>query len=153
MRRRRRGVFWPRVTARAGSPLSTASRSQTFSIGSTVRRTPGVDSGYAAPPLGKFTAAIVGQSNDLQELPPGPGLRGDQARQAPADVHLPETAGNLFEIGRGFNPRRVPLDRLGIRLNILQRLNSQPGCSAAVVSARGRGTTVTLEWNESRNEQ
>jgi two-component sensor histidine kinase len=50
--------------------------------------------------------------------------------------------------GRGFNPRRIPLDRLGIRLNILQGMSAQPGAKADIVSSRGRGTTVSLEWNE-----
>jgi signal transduction histidine kinase len=48
--------------------------------------------------------------------------------------------------GRGFASRRVALDRLGVRLSILQRVNSQPGGIATVHSARGRGTTVTLTW-------
>ena len=51
--------------------------------------------------------------------------------------------------GRGFNPRRVGIDRLGVRLSILQRVNSQPGGHASVVSARGSGTTVTLTWTAS----
>jgi two-component sensor histidine kinase len=50
--------------------------------------------------------------------------------------------------GRGFNPRRIPLDRLGIRLNIVQGMAAQPGTKVDIVSSRGRGTTVTLEWNE-----
>lgn len=54
--------------------------------------------------------------------------------------------------GRGFNPRRVGVDHLGVRLNIVQRVNSQPGASASILSVRGRGTTVTLEWNEGKNE-
>jgi len=48
--------------------------------------------------------------------------------------------------GRGFAARRVGLDRLGVRLSILQRVNSQPGGIATVRSARGHGTTVTLTW-------
>jgi hypothetical protein len=48
--------------------------------------------------------------------------------------------------GRGFASRRVGLDRLGVRLSILQRVNSQPGGIATVRSARGHGTTVTLTW-------
>ena len=48
--------------------------------------------------------------------------------------------------GKGFNPRTVGLDRLGVRLSILQRVNSQPGGKATIVSVRGQGTTVTLEW-------
>lgn len=50
--------------------------------------------------------------------------------------------------GPGFNPNRVGVDRLGMRLNILERMSSQPGASAVIDSDRGRGTTVTLEWNE-----
>ena len=54
--------------------------------------------------------------------------------------------------GRGFNPRRVGVDRLGVRLNIVQRVNSQRGASASILSVRGRGTSVKLEWNEGNNE-
>lgn len=53
--------------------------------------------------------------------------------------------------GRGFNPRRVGLDRLGVRLSILARVNSQVGGVATIVSTKGKGTTVTLEWNEVRS--
>jgi len=48
--------------------------------------------------------------------------------------------------GRGFNPRKVGVDRLGVRLSILQRVNTQPGGLATIESSRGRGTTVTLRW-------
>lgn len=54
--------------------------------------------------------------------------------------------------GKGFNPRRVGLDRLGVRLSILARVNSQPGGHATIDSTKGKGTTVTLEWNEARGE-
>jgi signal transduction histidine kinase len=50
--------------------------------------------------------------------------------------------------GPGFNPSRVGVDRLGMRLNILERMGAQPGGSARIDSVRGRGTTVTLEWKE-----
>ena len=49
--------------------------------------------------------------------------------------------------GRGFNPHRIGIDRLGVRLSILQRVNSQPGGHATVVSSKGSGTTVTLTWS------
>ena len=49
--------------------------------------------------------------------------------------------------GRGFNPQRVGIDRLGVRLSILQRVNSQPGGHAEVVSSKRSGTTVTLTWS------
>jgi len=51
--------------------------------------------------------------------------------------------------GPGFNPSRIGVDRLGMRLNILERMGAQPGTRASIDSVRGRGTTVTLEWNES----
>ena len=51
--------------------------------------------------------------------------------------------------GPGFNPARVGVDRLGMRLNIIERMSAQPGASASIDSVRGRGTTVTLTWNES----
>lgn len=50
--------------------------------------------------------------------------------------------------GPGFNVRRIGVDRLGVRLNILERVNAQAGAVATVESVRGRGTTVSLEWNE-----
>ncbi|MGV8970312.1 MAG: ATP-binding protein [Microbacteriaceae bacterium] len=50
--------------------------------------------------------------------------------------------------GRGFDPRRIGLDRLGVRVSILRRLNSMAGGRAVIRSARGSGTTVILEWND-----
>ena len=50
--------------------------------------------------------------------------------------------------GPGFNPGRVGVDRLGMRLNIIERMSAQLGASASIDSVRGRGTTVTLVWNE-----
>lgn len=52
----------------------------------------------------------------------------------------------VHDDGRGFNPNRVGIDRLGVRLSILQRVNSQPGGHARVRSSKGAGTTVTLAW-------
>ena len=48
--------------------------------------------------------------------------------------------------GKGFVARRIGLDRLGIRVSILKRVNAQPGGFASVRSSKGRGTTVTLTW-------
>lgn len=69
-------------------------------------------------------------------------------------VHREATAhidGTTIEIvvhddGRGFNASRVGIDRLGVRLSILQRVNSQPGGHASIRSSKGTGTTVTLLW-------
>jgi signal transduction histidine kinase len=52
--------------------------------------------------------------------------------------------------GRGFESRRIGLDRLGLRVSILQRLNAQPGGRATVSSSRGKGTTVTLGWTSGK---
>ena len=48
--------------------------------------------------------------------------------------------------GKGFNPRRIGVDRLGVRLSILERVNALAGAHADIVSAGGRGTVVTLIW-------
>jgi len=49
--------------------------------------------------------------------------------------------------GRGFDPRRIGVDRLGVRVSILRRVNSLPGAVATIISTRRGGTTVTLRWN------
>ena len=49
--------------------------------------------------------------------------------------------------GKGFVAHRIGLDRLGIRVSILSRINSQPGGRATVTSSRGAGTTVSLTWH------
>ncbi|MFJ1456956.1 sensor histidine kinase [Nocardia sp. N2S4-5] len=48
--------------------------------------------------------------------------------------------------GVGFDPRRVPADRLGIRQSIVERMRRLPGGDAVVESHPGRGTTVVLRW-------
>ena len=48
--------------------------------------------------------------------------------------------------GKGFNLRRIGVDRLGVRLSILERVNALAGARADIVSTRGRGTVVTLTW-------
>jgi signal transduction histidine kinase len=55
--------------------------------------------------------------------------------------------------GRGFDPRRINLDRLGVRVSILRRLNSISGGRAVIRSARGSGTTVILVWNSSGGDR
>lgn len=52
----------------------------------------------------------------------------------------------IADDGRGFDPDQVSPRRLGIRLSMLQRM-SDAGGTASVVSAPGRGTRITLEWN------
>lgn len=50
--------------------------------------------------------------------------------------------------GRGFNSRRIPPERLGVRVSILNRMATLPGGRADVESARGVGTRVSLGWSE-----
>ena len=45
----------------AGSPLKTAARMETSSVGAILRRTAGVARGYAGPPLGRLTPVMAGQ--------------------------------------------------------------------------------------------
>lgn len=48
--------------------------------------------------------------------------------------------------GRGFNSRRIPPERLGVRVSILNRMATLPGGYADVDSTRGVGTRVTIGW-------
>ena len=50
--------------------------------------------------------------------------------------------------GRGFDPRRIAPERLGIRTSILGRMAAVPGCTAHVSSVPGAGTLVVLSWRE-----
>lgn len=67
-------------------------------------------------------------------------------REATASVSGSTIRIDIVDDGRGFNPSRVGIDRLGVRLSILKRVNSQPGGHARVRSSRGSGTTVTITW-------
>ncbi|BDZ48215.1 hypothetical protein GCM10025867_04560 [Frondihabitans sucicola] len=49
--------------------------------------------------------------------------------------------------GRGFNSRRIPPERLGVRVSILNRMATLPGGRAGIESARGVGTRVALGWS------
>ncbi len=48
--------------------------------------------------------------------------------------------------GAGFDPHKVPVDRLGLSVSILGRMRSVPGGAAEIVSRPGQGTAVTLSW-------
>ena len=68
-------------------------------------------------------------------------------RDAVALIGVDGVRVEVSDDGRGFDPRRIGLDRLGVRVSILRRLNSIAGGRAVIRSARGSGTTVILEWN------
>lgn len=48
--------------------------------------------------------------------------------------------------GSGFDLNRIPPDRLGITVSILGQLRALSGCSAAVETRQGFGTSVALSW-------
>ncbi|MGV9614173.1 sensor histidine kinase [Nocardia xishanensis] len=48
--------------------------------------------------------------------------------------------------GAGFDPAKVPVDRLGISVSILGRMRRLSGGAAFVESQPGEGTSVTLVW-------
>lgn len=52
----------------------------------------------------------------------------------------------IVDDGHGFDPAAVPDDRLGIATSILRRVRDVPGGTAAVRSAPGAGTAVTVGW-------
>lgn len=52
----------------------------------------------------------------------------------------------IADDGTGFNSRRIPPERLGVRVSILNRMATLPGGYADVDSARGHGTRVTIGW-------
>lgn len=52
----------------------------------------------------------------------------------------------IVDDGQGFNPDRVPGDRMGIEVGIRQRMRAVPGGSAAIDSVHHDGTMVSLEW-------
>lgn len=53
----------------------------------------------------------------------------------------------LSDDGPGFDPNSVGPTHLGIRTSIKRRMDLVEGGSAAIVSAPGAGTTVTLTWS------
>lgn len=73
-------------------------------------------------------------------------------REAHASVRDTTVQISVTDDGRGFNPKRVSIDRLGVRLSILQRVNSQPGGQASIRAAKGMGTTVQLRWTAPSGE-
>ena len=52
----------------------------------------------------------------------------------------------IVDDGVGFQPDRVPGDRMGIDVGIRQRMAALPGGAADIDSSPGRGTMVSLEW-------
>lgn len=77
--------------------------------------------------------------------------RADEAvaRDVRVDVTDTGVTVRMSDDGKGFSPRAVGPRRLGIRVSILERMQSIPGGTAAVISQPGAGTTVELGWTRS----
>lgn len=58
----------------------------------------------------------------------------------------------MCDDGAGFDPNKVPIDRLGLTVSILGRMRSVPGGAAEIVSRPGHGTTVVLHWADGREQ-
>jgi len=75
------------------------------------------------------------------------GARGGTVdREVTATVERRGLRVEIADDGVGFEPDSVPAHRMGVALSILGRMAELPGGAAAVESARGRGTKVTLTW-------
>jgi signal transduction histidine kinase len=122
------------VASRIADAASTMS--QPFEV-----RTSGVGPGTVPIAVAEavYSAAVQAMVNSLQHA--GPGVRRWAAVRG-------EDGGIVVEIGdegRGFDPESVPTERLGVRVSILERVASAGG-EAALRSAPGEGTRVTLAW-------
>jgi signal transduction histidine kinase len=75
-------------------------------------------------------------------------LRHSNADQIQLVLGQPDAKGifvRVIDNGKGFNPERLPKDRLGVRSSIQARMSSVGG-QAHISSAIGAGTTVELRW-------
>ncbi|MET0726520.1 MAG: ATP-binding protein [Leifsonia sp.] len=89
-----------------------------------------------------YSAAVQAMVNSMQHADrPGSPVRRRLTVTAPAGgcrIVVSDT-------GRGFDADGIPHERLGIRVSIIERMQSVGG-SASIESAPGVGTTITLEW-------
>jgi signal transduction histidine kinase len=75
-------------------------------------------------------------------------LRHSNADQIQLVLGQPDAKGifvRIIDNGKGFNPERLPKDRLGVRSSIQARMSSVGG-QASISSIIGAGTTVELRW-------
>ncbi|WP_280275371.1 sensor histidine kinase [Nocardia wallacei] len=72
--------------------------------------------------------------------------RDSVRRTVRVDIDARGVTVRIDDDGIGFDPRRVPADRLGIRQSIVERMRRLPGGDAVVESHPGSGTTVVLRW-------
>lgn len=88
-----------------------------------------------------YSATVQAMVNSMQHAGPGRVsrsllIRGE--RRGGCLVRIVDT-------GRGFDPGDVPSARLGLRVSIVERVQSAGG-STVIRSAPGEGTSVTIHW-------
>ncbi|MFT3661303.1 MAG: hypothetical protein QM809_07850 [Gordonia sp. (in: high G+C Gram-positive bacteria)] len=96
-----------------------------------------------------YPSAAVDALVDATDEALGNSLRhaGDDASQAVVGMFSDEGIRiRVVDDGRGFDPARVPADRMGIEVGIRARMASVPGGSAEVAARRGDGAMVSLAW-------
>ncbi|AMM19208.1 hypothetical protein AX769_02500 [Frondihabitans sp. PAMC 28766] len=102
--------------------------------------------------LALLEATAEALRNTLQHAAPAPDAGGDTPRDVTRAVEVTSARDRIritvADDGRGFNSRRIPPERLGVRVSILTRMATLPGGSASIDSARGAGTTVTIGWTD-----
>lgn len=147
MRLHAAGVSGPRALERVGLPVLVRrlrAALTTFSAPFTVRV---VNAGGVELPVeavdALYSAAVQAMVNSMQHADePGRSTRRElRIRGVRADGCVIEIADN----GVGFDRRDVPLERLGLRVSIEERMAGAGG-AAEIESSPGQGTTVTVAW-------
>jgi signal transduction histidine kinase len=104
----------------------------------------------AAIAQGLLEATSEAVRNSLRHArPAGSGDGATEVRRVVAVSSAPDRIRiTVRDDGQGFNSRRIPPERLGVRVSILTRMETLPGGHASLESARGSGTTVTVGWTD-----
>lgn len=84
-------------------------------------------------------AAVQAAVNSVNHAGPG-ARRSLRITDRDGALHV-----EVVDDGAGFDPARVPRERLGVRVSIIERL-SNAGGRAEIRSAPGAGTTIRLSW-------
>jgi signal transduction histidine kinase len=141
------GASGPRALDRVGLPVLVRrlrAALTTFSAPFTVRV---VNAGGVELPVeavdALYSAAVQAMVNSMQHADePGRSTRRElRIRGVRAGGCVIEVADN----GTGFDRAGVPVERLGLRVSIEERM-ANAGGSAEIVSRPGHGTTVTVAW-------